>query len=379
MVFFSLNYWLMISRRSHQLLLELSALSQPDLTTDREDQSQIATDIERRPASRRTRRARAPVSRQQAASGRARRASSSGRLAPAFGGATRRRRHEQQGLRVRPAGCEHPAVGSHQPSPAVRHLHHRLRLVLAQFHFQRVGEVPVDVGAAHVGERAETLLERSGRDAQQVDARGPGGRQPDVGHAHVLGRGGQDATYGEHVAGAQPRRTRRRAPRRARRRRSRPAVVGLATGARLCGAGGCARPSAPRCPGLPGEGCPEQTHLGFEHDVEATLHGLPHHAHEDRVRRRTVASPTLVMKLACTGETSAPPRRTPLTPAASSKRPAESPGGFLNVLPKVRTPRGWRPAAQAQERAVCRQNGLALARAQMQPHSRHHARRRQPT
>ena len=47
------------------------------------------------------------------------------------------------------------------------------------------------------------------------------------------------------------------------------------------------------------------------------------------------------MKLACTGENRAPPTRSPLQPAASSSRPAESPGGLVKTLPKVRTPWGW--------------------------------------
>ncbi len=47
------------------------------------------------------------------------------------------------------------------------------------------------------------------------------------------------------------------------------------------------------------------------------------------------------MKLACTGEKRAPPTASPLQPAASSSRPAESPGGLVKTLPKVRTPWGW--------------------------------------
>src|SRR5207245_4752042 len=54
-----------------------------------------------------------------------------------------------------------------------------------------------------------------------------------------------------------------------------------------------------------------------------------------------VAPPILTMKLACLGETWAPPIRRPLRPAASIKRPAESPGGFLNVLPRLRLSIGW--------------------------------------
>ncbi len=47
------------------------------------------------------------------------------------------------------------------------------------------------------------------------------------------------------------------------------------------------------------------------------------------------------MKLACTGEKRARPTLMSLQPAASSRRPAESPGGLVKTLPNVRTPWGW--------------------------------------
>ncbi len=47
------------------------------------------------------------------------------------------------------------------------------------------------------------------------------------------------------------------------------------------------------------------------------------------------------MKLAWTGEKRAPPTTRPLQPAASSRRPAESPSGLVNTEPNVRTPCGW--------------------------------------
>ena len=47
------------------------------------------------------------------------------------------------------------------------------------------------------------------------------------------------------------------------------------------------------------------------------------------------------MKLACFGETSALPRRRPLSPAASMRRPAESSGGFVNTDPALAPPGWW--------------------------------------
>ena len=47
------------------------------------------------------------------------------------------------------------------------------------------------------------------------------------------------------------------------------------------------------------------------------------------------------MKLACFSETTAPPIRRPLSPAASISRPAESPGGLRKTLPADGRPSGW--------------------------------------
>src|SRR5438874_1631786 len=46
------------------------------------------------------------------------------------------------------------------------------------------------------------------------------------------------------------------------------------------------------------------------------------------------APPSLTMKLPCSVETIAAPWRTPLSHADCTRRPAESPGGFLNTLPQ---------------------------------------------
>ncbi len=53
-----------------------------------------------------------------------------------------------------------------------------------------------------------------------------------------------------------------------------------------------------------------------------------------------VAPPVLTITLACLGLTWAPPTLVPLRPAASSRRPAESPGGFLKIEPAVGCPEG---------------------------------------
>ena len=50
---------------------------------------------------------------------------------------------------------------------------------------------------------------------------------------------------------------------------------------------------------------------------------------------------SLTMKLACFSETTAPPIRSPLSPAASIRRPAESPGGLRKTLPADGSPSGW--------------------------------------
>src|SRR5438105_12509338 len=57
-----------------------------------------------------------------------------------------------------------------------------------------------------------------------------------------------------------------------------------------------------------------------------------------------LAPPRLTMKFACFSEICAPPIRRPLRPQASIRRPAASPGGFLNVLPRLRFSIGcvWR-------------------------------------
>src|SRR5438132_6705029 len=47
-----------------------------------------------------------------------------------------------------------------------------------------------------------------------------------------------------------------------------------------------------------------------------------------------VAPPSLTMKLPWSWETTAAPSRAPLSPAAWTRRPAESPGGFLKTLPQ---------------------------------------------
>ena len=50
---------------------------------------------------------------------------------------------------------------------------------------------------------------------------------------------------------------------------------------------------------------------------------------------------SLTMKFACFSEIAAPPILRPLSPAASIRRPAESPGGLRNALPAEGIPSGW--------------------------------------
>ena len=60
------------------------------------------------------------------------------------------------------------------------------------------------------------------------------------------------------------------------------------------------------------------------------------------------------MKLACFSETTAPPIRVPLSPAASISRPAESPSGLRKTLPADGRPSGW---------CACRQWRISSRRA----------------
>src|ERR1700682_1477410 len=53
-----------------------------------------------------------------------------------------------------------------------------------------------------------------------------------------------------------------------------------------------------------------------------------------RLTSSAVAPPSLTMKLPCSVETTAFPSRAPFRPAACTRRPAESPGGFWNTLPQ---------------------------------------------
>ena len=70
------------------------------------------------------------------------------------------------------------------------------------------------------------------------------------------------------------------------------------------------------------------------------VHAPPHELDQlvDVGRPRAPGSAT--KKLACFSETTAPPTRMPLQPAASMRRPAESPGGLVNTEPAF-CPPGW--------------------------------------
>src|SRR5581483_457654 len=58
-------------------------------------------------------------------------------------------------------------------------------------------------------------------------------------------------------------------------------------------------------------------------------------------RSAAVASPVLIMKLACSGENIAPPNGLPRQPASSTSFQALAPGGFLKVEPPVFSRIGW--------------------------------------
>ena len=71
-----------------------------------------------------------------------------------------------------------------------------------------------------------------------------------------------------------------------------------------------------------------------------------------------VAPASAWKKLACFAETTAPPTRSPLSPGASMRRPAESPGGLRNTEPALAPP-GW---CSRRQRTISATRCLARAR-----------------
>ena len=88
---------------------------------------------------------------------------------------------------------------------------------------------------------------------------------------------------------------------------------------------------------------PVADELDLEREVDAVRVPGPRRGRARRggARRRRVPFWSLTMKLACFSETTAPPIRVPLSPAASISRPAESPGGLRKTLPADGSPSGW--------------------------------------
>ena len=95
----------------------------------------------------------------------------------------------------------------------------------------------------------------------------------------------------------------------------------------------------------------------------------------DSIRRRTSAArapPSFTMKLACRGDTTAPPMRRPLSPARSMRAPADrgtpsgsgpSPGrGFWNTQPADACPRGCVRLRKASERRAAARSADASPR-----------------
>ncbi len=81
-----------------------------------------------------------------------------------------------------------------------------------------------------------------------------------------------------------------------------------------------------------------------------------------------LASRSLTMKLACRSETTAPPMRSPLSPACSIKRAAKSPSGLRNTDPAFAVCTGWAAAlseSKARMRAAAAPSGsgASLSRA----------------
>src|SRR5213080_2715067 len=76
-----------------------------------------------------------------------------------------------------------------------------------------------------------------------------------------------------------------------------------------------------------------------------------------RSRSAALASPWLMMKLACFSDTEAPPMRKPLRPAASMRRAAWSPGGLVNTEPQLHSPIG----CEARRRSRSSRTSLSCA------------------
>ena len=74
---------------------------------------------------------------------------------------------------------------------------------------------------------------------------------------------------------------------------------------------------------------------------------------------RHVAPPAFWKKLACFSATCAPPTLRPLNPAASMRRPAKSPAGFLKNDPQVGLSAGWRDLRSSRLDSTGFQPGMA--------------------
>ena len=84
----------------------------------------------------------------------------------------------------------------------------------------------------------------------------------------------------------------------------------------------------------------DEVQLGHELHAGRLVHAPPHELDRARTRRRRARPGSATKKLACFSDTTAPPTRRPLQPAASMSRPAESPGGLVNTEPAF-CPPGW--------------------------------------
>ena len=80
------------------------------------------------------------------------------------------------------------------------------------------------------------------------------------------------------------------------------------------------------------------------------------------------------MKLACLGDTSAEPSRRPRAPAASMRRPAESPGGLVNTEPALAPP-GWCSRRHRTMSAISGLGSGPIAGRERQIGREHHLRR----
>ena len=125
---------------------------------------------------------------------------------------------------------------------------------------------------------------------------------------------------------------------------------------------------------------PDEAQLGLEMHAGACLDERAAPRARARARPPAAAPGSATKKFACFSETTAPPMRSPLQPAASMSRPAASPGGFVNTDPAFWPP-GWcsrRQRTISSMRVAASRRVVGVAREGRGQHHRPRPERRPP-